>query len=932
MSFGKKLLIIFLIPMAIGLSVFSLLSIHYEKKDIYRWEIEKNRLLSMTISTALRKEMVHEDADKVRELVTDLKKSGLYEEMRILRISGEEAFLDLKTLKQVRKQRGRVKKTWEEDHLEVKDSPRYDNPEFRTVIQSGKEITFFERPGKTTILTTLTPIFNEPACYDCHGRKDSIRGVIQVSTNLSQAEGFIKDSLKRNILISSLILVIAAGISIFLTHQTIRPLKKLQRSICAISQGNIPTDLNINTQDEFQELGEEVQKMSLILQRQRERVQALFDASQAISSNLELEEVLQLIVERAYSLVEAKAGALTYCISREGEKPQFIFKVAGLKEHECQVKEFPSFSGLNGAVMRLGKLLKLSDYTQHPESQPLPPGHITLGPFLGAPIIIQGRSVGQVYTVREPGAPPFTTQDEEILSTFANQAAIAIQNARNYQEIQRKAERFRTLERIGDAMLSSLDLNSILKEGLDMIMKMVKVDKGMVLLKNRQDEWKVGLSQGIAEEIIPALEASVAEKGQEVALLQGKMSISEKIDLPDQGLRTCISVPLRGKGGVIGVIELFAASPTYFTGEDIESLQVAADQMAMGIENTRLYQGAKERLEQASIFRDFAEVAMIISTEEEIISAAIKALGKLFSCDYGIIFLYDPPTDSLHPTATWGIKARSPENTDSYEDAAKRCLALRRGKLFSVRESDKGLSCGYRIPFLEGKAQSYLCAPIMALGEIIGVIHLVWEQPYAFDSDHEMVLSQFTDMVALALGNMRHFQLAEKQAMTDGLTGLYNFRFFQNYLKKEMARAKRKGGKLSILMIDIDHFKEFNDTYGHDVGDEVLKSLGLTLPKLLRTADLVARYGGEEFVVLLPDTDSKGAEEVGSKVGKTLAELKIKEDSGIDLSITVSIGVATFPEHGTTPQEILKAADIALYGAKAGGRNRLVLYGSQLSP
>jgi len=929
MSLAKKLFLLFLVPVAIGLAVFSFVSIYYERKDIYHWEIEKNRLISLAVATAIRKEMLHKEADRVRELIGSLKRSGRYEELRVLRINGEEAFLDLKTLKEVTEQRGKGEEGWAEGHLNLGKVPRVDRPEFIRVLKTGREITFFERKGEKVILTTFTPIFNEPVCQECHGRSSPIRGILQVSTDLRPAQAFIGRSIKRNLLISLAILLILASLGIFLTQQTISPLKRLQRGISLIREGGIPADLDIHTGDEIQELGEEVRNMSLTLQKQRQRIQALLEASHAISANLQLEEVLQLIVERAYSLVEARAGALTYRSDMAAGGTGFIFRTAGLNYGDCQVKETPSFTRLNGAVMRLGRPLRLDDYLQHPEARPLPGGHIPIGPFLGVPIIIQGQSVGQVYTIRGPGEPPFTAQDEEILTSFANQAAIAIQNARNYQEIEKKAERFRLLEKMGDTMLSSMDLPSILKGGLNMIMEMAGIRQGAVLLRAGYDtKWRVCYHQGLPEEVLSSLERSLLEEGLEgMAILQGKIQISSPPQPIKPGLDACMGIPLRGKSGVIGVINLYAASTESFTKVDMDSLQVAADQMAMGIENTRLYLEAKERLEQASIFRDFAEVAMMISTEEEIVSAAAKAAERLFPCDYGVIYLYDPAIDTLYPVATWGAEAAGPADTPSYEEAAKRCLALRRGKAFSVKDQSKGVACSYKIKLLRGEPRSYLCVPMIALGDIIGVVHIVWQQPYAFTTNQEITLGQFADMIALSLGNLRHLQLAERQAMTDGLTGLYNFRFFQDHLNKELARAKRKGEKLSIVMVDIDYFKEFNDRYGHDMGDQILKTLGLTLPKLLRSADLAARYGGEEFVILLPDTDTEGARQVGEKLRRTLSEIKIRGDRGIQLSITVSIGIATFPDHGSSPSEVIKAADIALYNSKSKGRNCVSIYG-----
>jgi two-component system, cell cycle response regulator len=176
----------------------------------------------------------------------------------------------------------------------------------------------------------------------------------------------------------------------------------------------------------------------------------------------------------------------------------------------------------------------------------------------------------------------------------------------------------------------------------------------------------------------------------------------------------------------------------------------------------------------------------------------------------------------------------------------------------------------------------------------------------------------------LAEANARLAQLA----VTDGLTGLYNHRHLHERLSLEVERSQRSGLPLSLLMLDVDHFKQFNDTYGHPAGDEVLRQLARVLNDTRRANDVVARYGGEEFAVILVDTAKFTAAKVAERVRERIAAHDFTEavsKSGRGTSISVSIGVATFPDDGTDSEGLVRAADTALYAAKRAGRNRVVL-------
>jgi diguanylate cyclase (GGDEF)-like protein len=173
------------------------------------------------------------------------------------------------------------------------------------------------------------------------------------------------------------------------------------------------------------------------------------------------------------------------------------------------------------------------------------------------------------------------------------------------------------------------------------------------------------------------------------------------------------------------------------------------------------------------------------------------------------------------------------------------------------------------------------------------------------------------------------YQQMQLQATTDGLTGLVNHRTFQEHLHDHILRSHRYQRKLSLLLMDIDHFKNFNDTYGHQVGDLVLKTISKCLRRSVRSSDLVARYGGEEFVVILPETDVPNAHKMAERIRQNI-EKEIIVNNEKKLRVTVSVGVATLDEHASAKSKLIEAADTAMYYSKENGRNRVTVYNAKM--
>lgn len=221
----------------------------------------------------------------------------------------------------------------------------------------------------------------------------------------------------------------------------------------------------------------------------------------------------------------------------------------------------------------------------------------------------------------------------------------------------------------------------------------------------------------------------------------------------------------------------------------------------------------------------------------------------------------------------------------------------------------------------------------MMQGDLLGVLHLVYPvEASAGASDAEdqersrqrMALT-VAGQVALSLANLKLREKLRDQSLRDPLTGLFNRRFFEESLDRELRRATRKKSSLALLFIDIDHFKKFNDSFGHDAGDMVLQEVAEVFREHFRSEDVVCRFGGEEFAVLLPDSGStdayRRAEELRAKVESRRLEFR-----GRSLDrVTISIGIADVPEHAATPEELLRAADQSLYFSKRTGRNRVTI-------
>jgi diguanylate cyclase (GGDEF)-like protein len=294
-------------------------------------------------------------------------------------------------------------------------------------------------------------------------------------------------------------------------------------------------------------------------------------------------------------------------------------------------------------------------------------------------------------------------------------------------------------------------------------------------------------------------------------------------------------------------------------------------------------------------------------------------LSELFSGQKGCLAILHSSGQYLETVARWGDEALV-EPMFSLED----CWAMRRGRPHEVVDPNSSLLCRH---FIHPPETGYLCLPLMVQGETLGVFCLgapPMKNGEARVNQHQLAVT-VGEAIKLSFSNLRLRERLRSQATRDKLTGLFNRRYLEDSLPRELHRALRRNAPLSLAMLDLDHFKLFNDTYGHDAGDVMLRESGRVLRENLRMSDIACRYGGEEFLVVLPDSPVEETWQRVEQIRLLFKEIQIRYGHELLGTITVSAGIAGLPQHGSTPDELLRAADNAMYAAKEAGRNCVVL-------
>ena len=471
------------------------------------------------------------------------------------------------------------------------------------------------------------------------------------------------------------------------------------------------------------------------------------------------------------------------------------------------------------------------------------------------------------------------------------------------------------------AVLSTFDLDEVLSKILDILRDYFHLQNAAILLLDKPTQEfyvraQVDWDPAHKQLRIPLGKGLVGSCGKlKRPIYAGDVSKDPRYIVGNPVTRSELAIPLMVREEVVGVLDCQSDKTDAFDQETIDLLTLFSTQASIALQNAELYTLERRKATQLEAVNAIARQSTAVLELSELMEKVCRVIAQSFEVDHVAILLKED--EKLAVRAHSGrLTLLLPVGSVLPPGAGLCGRALLTGK--TVLENDVSAVIGYVAGVKE--AASEMCIPLIAFGETLGVLALDSATAGAFREEDAPTLESVADMCATAIQNAHYYERVRQMAYLDGLTGIFNRRFFELRIMQEIERANRYQLSLSVIMMDIDHFKRINDEFGHLLGDEVLKQISRLFEQHLRKPDVLCRFGGEEFAVLLPETAGENALAVAEKLRQIVAAFPFP---GIARPVTFSAGVAEFPRHGRTRDDLVQAADAALYSSKQSGRDRV---------
>lgn len=344
-----------------------------------------------------------------------------------------------------------------------------------------------------------------------------------------------------------------------------------------------------------------------------------------------------------------------------------------------------------------------------------------------------------------------------------------------------------------------------------------------------------------------------------------------------------------------------------------EKLRLVNEQLSQTVAELEQHKREYAILNRMSSFLHRSE------NSEEAYTISLPFMRELFPDQTGALYILNSNKQHLQPVASWGD-----ETLHAKTISARKCWALAGGRVHLVEDERDSLECDC---YEEEPPPPYICVQLTTRGETLGVLHLIPDKDLSEQERHHWVrlVIMVADLLALALSNIQLREKLREQSTRDSLTGLYNRRFFDEVLAREISHARRHDRALSIILFDIDEFKHLNTTYGYEIGDILLQKMAQLLLLRSRRSDFACRFGGDEMVLLLSESSLENTRRRAEELSTEMKTIQLEINGEFIPLLTVSVGVAHYPNHGLTTRDLTRAADNALYRAKYEGRNRVCI-------
>ncbi|MBI3920313.1 MAG: GAF domain-containing protein [Armatimonadetes bacterium] len=739
------------------------------------------------------------------------------------------------------------------------------------------------------------------------------------------------------------VLVCVGGAS-WLVWSVCEPLWELRRRVQNANQDNTSLEIYSRAHNEIGELAEEMDALrrSLLSQirRQEKRVVKMHSLGR-VSASLNVTRGLTSVSTAALDIVmrelEMKLGAL-YLVDESGQHLE-IHAQEGLPARlPPAARRLPSSLGWLGRTAQSGQLSVTDEEGAQSWLSQVAPNRDDLRQIASVPLR-SAEGVEGVMVLGSHHPQPFSPEDLEILTTVGSQIGMAIENARTFEQARHSLSHIQGLLAISQEVARSLSVEAVLDVILAKAKDLIQVDTcAIFFLEERTKELTIVRSAGLTEDFVRNVRFKVGEGSVGRAVSDRRaIAITDVAVDPNyselemlsrqEGYYSVLSVPLLGPERVFGGIEVYSSERRQFTEDEVRLLSIFANQASIAIANAELHESATSRLTALNALFKTVEFLSASSDPREIMDMVVTQVFNLFPCNLAYIMMEKPETHELEVIVSRGFTPEFQKvHVDKQIIPVRKCWAMKKGNRFEVEDDESDFTCQQIMA--EGPARSYLCAPLTAGGKTFGVMHMSSNEPRRFTKEDADLFTTLANQVAIASERAQLFQKVEQLAITDSLTGLYNYRYFRERLNEAMRHGERYSRSVSLLMMDLDHFKQHNDTFGHPSGDRLLRKVSEIVADCLREVDFLARYGGEEFAVILQDTEKDGALAVAEKIRASVEKATFYGDAENPvLRKTISVGVAALPMDAETDEALINEADTALYRAKESGRNRVCAAG-----
>jgi diguanylate cyclase (GGDEF)-like protein/PAS domain S-box-containing protein len=666
--------------------------------------------------------------------------------------------------------------------------------------------------------------------------------------------------------------------------------------------------------------------------RQRQLAQVLREVSTVLSATLDYETVLGRLLEQVQRLVPCDAADILLVedgqarVARrmgvdrlvgqpDAQTPRITFEIAATPNLHWMVE--------NQRPLVIPDTAAYPGWVQVKESE-------FIRSSACAPVLVQGEVIA--FIVLNSAKPNyFHLEQGDLLALFAGQAALALENAHLYAEAMQTLERERGLNEVTRAISSAVDLTTILNSVVRLAAELVGADCGCLAMVNPGDQtitfpYLYNLPVEFSHECIAGdkgLAWLIIETGESFLLPDYAAHPAAQPAWVAVGVKAFIGVPVVAGDVCLGSLGLFSLQAGKRFGErELELAKSVSRQVGIAIRNVQLLESARRRAEEADTLRQAVSVVSSSLDLERVLDTILVQLDRVVPFDSAALFLIEG--DLLHLVSGRGFTIPEQIIGQSFPVSDALVSEIRRTSQPLILP-DAAVDARFHDWGKENYVRGWIGVPLLLHGGFIGCLTIDSRQLAAYDMADAALAQAFANEAAIAIESARLFSQVQHMAITDPLTELYNRRHFYDVAISEFERSRRYGHNLSLIMLDIDHFKRVNDTYGHLAGDQVLKEVARRCLQVVREVDVVARYGGEEFITLLPETTLEGAAQAAERMKECITGQPIVVGEK-QVEVSVSIGAAEIDERCLDLEALLERADQAMYAAKRAGRGKVSLW------